>query len=68
MAEPTRGILARMSLRKTVEHIQHETSTSELKRTLGPWNLVFLGVGCIIGAGAGAGATSTGAGAGAGAT
>jgi APA family basic amino acid/polyamine antiporter len=51
MAEPTRGILARMSLRKTVEHIQHETSTSQLKRTLGPWNLVFLGVGCIIGAG-----------------
>ncbi|MES2442962.1 MAG: amino acid permease [Pseudomonadota bacterium] len=40
-----------MSLRKTVEHIQHETSTSQLKRTLGPWNLVFLGVGCIIGAG-----------------
>lgn len=51
MAEPTRGILARMTLRKTVEHIQHETSTSQLKRTLGPWNLVFLGVGCIIGAG-----------------
>ena len=49
--EPTRGILARMALRKTVEHIQHETSTSQLKRTLGPWNLVFLGVGCIIGAG-----------------
>jgi APA family basic amino acid/polyamine antiporter len=40
-----------MTLRKTVEHIQHETSTSQLKRTLGPWNLVFLGVGCIIGAG-----------------
>ena len=25
--------------------------TSELKRSLGPWNLVFLGIGCIIGAG-----------------
>jgi APA family basic amino acid/polyamine antiporter len=34
-----------------VEQVQHETETSELKRTLGPWNLVFLGIGCIIGAG-----------------
>ncbi len=48
---PTTGILARMGLRKTVEQIQRETRTSQLKRTLGPWNLVFLGIGCIIGAG-----------------
>src|SRR6202008_1771227 len=41
----------RMGLRKTVEQVQRETETSELKRTLGPWNLVFLGIGCIIGAG-----------------
>ncbi|WP_375394270.1 amino acid permease [uncultured Sphingomonas sp.] len=40
-----------MTLRKTVEQVQRETQTSELKRTLGPWNLVFLGIGCIIGAG-----------------
>jgi APA family basic amino acid/polyamine antiporter len=38
-------------LRKSVAQVQHETQTSELKRTLGPWNLVFLGIGCIIGAG-----------------
>lgn len=49
--KPVTGILARMGLRKTVEQIQRETRTSQLKRTLGPWNLVFLGIGCIIGAG-----------------
>jgi APA family basic amino acid/polyamine antiporter len=38
-------------MRKTVEQVQRETETSQLKRTLGPWNLVFLGIGCIIGAG-----------------
>ncbi|CAN5225716.1 amino acid permease [soil metagenome] len=46
-----RGFMARLLLRKSVEQIQHETETSELKRTLGPWNLVLLGIGCIIGAG-----------------
>lgn len=45
------GFLARIMLRKTVEQVQEETATSELKRSLGPWNLVFLGIGCIIGAG-----------------
>ena len=45
------GLLSRMTLRKTVEQVQRETQTSELKRTLGAWNLVFLGIGCIIGAG-----------------
>ena len=49
--QPTTGILNRMFLRKTVEQVQRETEKSELKRTLGPWNLVFLGIGCIIGAG-----------------
>ena len=48
---PKRGILERLTLRKTVAQIQRETETSELKRSLGPWNLVFLGIGCIIGAG-----------------
>ncbi|MEQ1929318.1 MAG: amino acid permease [Parvularculaceae bacterium] len=37
--------------RKTIEQVQTEYGTSELKRTLGPINLVFLGIGCIIGAG-----------------
>lgn len=49
--EAPRGLLGRMMLRKSVAQVQHETQTSELKRTLGPWNLVFLGIGCIIGAG-----------------
>jgi len=40
-----------MMLRKSVAQVQRETQTSELKRSLGPWNLVFLGIGCIIGAG-----------------
>ena len=50
-AAPTRGLLGRMMLRKSVAQVQEETRTSELKRSLGPWNLVFLGIGCIIGAG-----------------
>src|SRR6476659_869143 len=45
------GFLARVMRRKTVEQIQRETASSQLKRSLGPWNLVFLGIGCIIGAG-----------------
>jgi APA family basic amino acid/polyamine antiporter len=40
-----------MTMRKSVAQVQRETETSELKRSLGPWNLVFLGIGCIIGAG-----------------
>src|SRR5688500_9351165 len=51
MASSNRGLLQRMLLRKTVEQVQRETETSKLKRSLGPWNLVFLGIGCIIGAG-----------------
>jgi basic amino acid/polyamine antiporter, APA family len=50
-AAPKGGLLGRIFLRKTVAQVQHETETSELKRSLGPWNLVFLGIGCIIGAG-----------------
>jgi APA family basic amino acid/polyamine antiporter len=48
---PTTGLLSRMLMRKSVEQVQRESETSTLKRTLGPWNLVFLGVGCIIGDG-----------------
>src|SRR4030095_14564608 len=47
----SRGFLARILMRKSVEQVQRETETSQLKRTLGPWTLVFLGIGCIIGAG-----------------
>src|SRR4028119_1430342 len=50
-AAPQRGFLQRILLRKSVEQVRRETETSELKRSLGPWNLVFLGIGCIIGAG-----------------
>ena len=50
-AAPKRGLLGRMGMRKSVAQVQRETQTSELKRSLGPWNLVFLGIGCIIGAG-----------------
>ena len=48
---PRRGLLGRIFIRKSVAQVQQETATSELKRSLGPWNLVFLGIGCIIGAG-----------------
>ncbi|MGZ8298544.1 MAG: amino acid permease [Allosphingosinicella sp.] len=40
-----------MFARKSIAQVQRETRTSELKRTLGKWNLLLLGVGCIIGAG-----------------
>jgi APA family basic amino acid/polyamine antiporter len=43
--------MRRLLLRKSVEQVQNETESSQLKRSLGPWNLVFLGIGCIIGAG-----------------
>lgn len=43
--------LSRLMLRKSVEQIQAETANSDLKRTLGPLNLVLLGIGCIIGTG-----------------
>lgn len=40
-----------MFARKSIAQVQRETQTSELKRSLGKWNLLLLGVGCIIGAG-----------------
>ncbi len=42
---------SRYFIKKSVERIVAESMNSELKRTLGPWNLVSLGIGCIIGAG-----------------
>ena len=38
-AAPNRGLLGRLFLRKSVAQVQQETQTSELKRSLGPWNL-----------------------------
>lgn len=37
--------------KKSVAQIQKEANAGTLKRTLGKWNLVSLGIGCIIGAG-----------------
>ncbi|MGX7925962.1 amino acid permease [Tsuneonella sp. HG094] len=48
---PNRSIFERMFARKSIAQVQRETETSELKRSLGKWNLLLLGVGCIIGAG-----------------
>jgi APA family basic amino acid/polyamine antiporter len=48
---PRRSPIGRLFLRKSVDQIQSEYDRSELKRTLGPVNLVLLGIGCIIGAG-----------------
>src|SRR3954468_24942651 len=41
----------RLFIKKSIDQIQTEATSHHLKRTLGPLNLVFLGIGCIIGAG-----------------
>jgi APA family basic amino acid/polyamine antiporter len=41
----------RLFLKKSIAQIQKEAARSELKRSLGPINLVSLGIGAIIGAG-----------------
>jgi APA family basic amino acid/polyamine antiporter len=46
-----RGLTERMFARKSIAQVQEESASSELKRSLGKWNLLLLGVGCIIGAG-----------------
>ncbi len=43
--------MGRLLARKPIAQVQQEFQAGELKRTLGPLNLVSLGVGCIIGAG-----------------
>lgn len=48
---PKRTITERMFARKSIAQVQREAATSELKRSLGKWNLLLLGIGCIIGAG-----------------
>lgn len=42
---------SRLFIKKSVKRIQDESMSSGLKRTLGKWNLLSLGIGCIIGAG-----------------
>jgi APA family basic amino acid/polyamine antiporter len=51
MASEPQTVMQRMFARKTIAQVQRETASSELKRSLGKWNLLLLGVGCIIGAG-----------------
>ncbi len=48
---PKKTLIGRMFARKSIAQVQQESASSELKRTLGKWNLLLLGVGCIIGAG-----------------
>lgn len=43
--------MSRIFSRKTIAQIQGEANAHALKRTLTKWNLVSLGIGCIIGAG-----------------
>jgi basic amino acid/polyamine antiporter, APA family len=45
------GGLGRLFIRKSVEQMHAEHAQGELKKTLGPLNLVLLGIGCIIGTG-----------------
>ena len=44
-------MLKNLFLKKSIAQIQDEAHTHALKRTLGRWNLLSLGIGCIIGAG-----------------
>jgi basic amino acid/polyamine antiporter, APA family len=41
----------RLLITKSVDQVMREANSHALKRTLGPVNLVLLGIGCIIGAG-----------------
>lgn len=45
------GLAAGFLRRKSVEQVQDDFSRGELKKALGPLNLIFLGIGCIIGTG-----------------
>lgn len=45
------NLFARLGLKKSIEKIQAEAHKSPLKRSLGPINLMSLGIGAIIGAG-----------------
>ena len=47
MAEATQGT-GRLFIKKSVDQCQREATSHSLKRTLGPLNLVLLGIGCIL--------------------
>jgi APA family basic amino acid/polyamine antiporter len=47
---PVRGG-GRLTIKKSIDQVQREAAAHAMKRTLGPINLVMLGIGCIIGAG-----------------
>jgi APA family basic amino acid/polyamine antiporter len=51
MSAPGRPPGPRLFIKKPIERIQREAARSELKRSLGPLNLMSLGIGAIIGAG-----------------
>ncbi len=51
MAEASKGGGSRLFIKKSVDQCRREATQHSLKRTLGPVNLVLLGIGCIIGAG-----------------
>lgn len=44
-------LVKQLFVRKSISRIQQEAKAHALKRTLGKWNLLSLGIGCIIGAG-----------------
>lgn len=50
-ATPSAGFAGGLMRRKSIEQMQAEYAGSELKRSLGAWNLILLGIGCIIGTG-----------------
>lgn len=45
------NLFQRLGMKKSIASIQNEASKSQLKRSLGPINLMSLGIGAIIGAG-----------------
>ena len=51
MADGTAPSGNRLLIKKSIDQIQREAQGNALKRTLGSVNLVFLGIGAIIGAG-----------------
>jgi len=42
---------SRMFARKSISQIQEEAQNIGLKRTMNKWNLLLLGIGCVVGAG-----------------
>ena len=51
LSEIKSSVTGDMFARKSITDIQAEAAGLGLKRTLGKWNLISLGIGCIIGAG-----------------